>query len=60
MNISDVPKRSFCLQQSAFACGLSHSCVTMLSDSQGCELSDFTDILYVRDSGTGIQRSQCV
>jgi len=32
MNISDVSTRSFCLQQSAPACGLTHGCVTLLSD----------------------------
>jgi len=39
-NLSDV-KRRFCLQQPAPACGLTHGCVTMLSESQGCELSHF-------------------
>jgi len=28
----NVSKRTLCLQQSAPACGLTHSCVTMLSD----------------------------
>jgi len=40
-NLSYVFRWSFCLQQSAPACGLTHGCVTMRSDSQGCELSDF-------------------
>jgi len=44
-NISDVLSRHLCLQQRAHACGLTHGCVTMLSDSQGCELSHFVLIL---------------
>jgi len=60
MNLSDVSKRSFCLQQSAPTCGLTDGCVTMLSGSKGCELSDFTFIPYVRHTGTGIQRSECM
>jgi len=35
----NVSRRNLCLQQSAPAFGLTHSCVTMLTDSQGCELS---------------------
>jgi len=38
-------RRRLCLQQPAPACGLTHGCVTMLSDSQGCELSSFVLIL---------------
>ena len=53
MNLSDVSKRSFCLQQSAPAYGLTHGCVTMLSDSQSCELSDFILILHVRHKRLG-------
>jgi len=37
MNLSDVLNRRLCLQQPMPACGLTHGCVTMLSDSQGCE-----------------------
>jgi len=36
----NASRRNLCRQQSAPACGLTHSCVTMLSDSQGCELSN--------------------
>jgi len=43
-NISDILRRRLCLQQPAPACGLTHGCVTMLSDSQGCELSHFVHI----------------
>jgi len=32
----------------------------MLSDSQGCVLSDFALILQLRHNRTGIQRSQCM
>jgi len=45
MNLSDVSRKSFCLQQKAPACGLIHGCVTTLSECQGCELSDFPIIL---------------
>jgi len=47
-NLSDVLRRRLCLQQPAPACGstLTHGCVTMLSDSQGCELSHFVLILW--------------
>jgi len=38
MNLSDVSNRRLCLRQPVPACGLTHGCVTMLSDSQGCEL----------------------
>jgi len=41
MNLSDVWNRRLCLQQPASACGLTHGCVTVLSDSQGCELFHF-------------------
>jgi len=60
MNLSDVSKRSFGPQRSAFACSLTHDCVTMVSDSHGRELSHFALILHVRNNGTGIQHSQCM
>ena len=41
INQSDVSRRSFCRQAPACGCGLTHGCVTMLSECQGCELSDF-------------------
>jgi len=44
-NLSDVSRRRLCLQQPAPACGLTQGCVTMLSDSQGCELFYFVLIL---------------
>jgi len=44
-NTSDVLRRRLCLQQPAHACGLTDGCVTMLSDSQGCELSHVVLIL---------------
>jgi len=44
-NLSDVLRRRLCLHQLAPACGLTHGCVTMLSDSQACELSHFVLIL---------------
>jgi len=44
-NLSNVIRRRLCLQQSAPACGLTDGCVTMLSDSQACELSHFVLIL---------------
>jgi len=50
-NISDVLRRRLCLQQPAPACGLTHGCVTMLSDTQGCELSHFDLFLYLRHGG---------
>jgi len=37
--------RSYCLQKSASACGLTHGCVTMPSGYQGCELSNFALIV---------------
>jgi len=40
-----------CLQQPAPACGLTDGCVTMLSDSQACELSYFVLILQLRHNG---------
>jgi len=43
-NLSDVSRRHLCLQP-APACGLTHGCVKMLSDSQGCQLSHFVLIL---------------
>jgi len=51
-NLSDVLRRHVCLQ-SAPACGstLTHGCGTMLSDSQGYELSHFVLILYLRHKG---------
>ena len=36
--IGDLLRRRLCLQQPAPACGLTRDYVTMLSDSQGCEL----------------------
>jgi len=42
------------------ACGLFQRCITMLSDSWGCELSNFALILYLRHNGTRIQHSQCM
>jgi len=39
MNLSDVLNRRLCLQQPT------HGCVTMLSNSQGCELFHFVLIL---------------
>ena len=45
-NLSDVLKRRLCLQHPAPAYGLTDGCVTMLSDSQACELSHFVLILY--------------
>jgi len=45
MNLSDVLNRRLCLQQPVPACGLTHGCVTMLSNSQGCELFHFVLIL---------------
>jgi len=44
-NLSDVLRQRLCLQQPAPACALTDGCVTMLSDSQGCELSHFVLIL---------------
>jgi len=44
-NLGDVLRRRLCLQQPALVCGWTHDCVTMLSDSQGCELSHFVLIL---------------
>jgi len=44
-NLSDVLRRRLCLQQPAPAYGLTDVCVTMLSDSQGCELSHFVLII---------------
>jgi len=45
-NHSDVLNRRLCLQQPAPAFGLTHGCVTMLSDSQaGSEISYFVLIL---------------
>jgi len=45
MNLGDVLISRLCLQQPVPACGLTHGCVTMLSDSQGCELFHFVLIL---------------
>jgi len=45
MNLSDVLNGRLCLQQPVPTCGLTHGCVTMLSDSQGCELFHFVLIL---------------
>jgi len=44
-NLSDVLRRCLCLQQPAPECALTDGCVTMLSDSQACELSHFVLIL---------------
>jgi len=44
MNLSDVLNGLLCLQQPVPACGL-HGRVTMLSDSQSCELFHFLLIL---------------
>jgi len=44
-NLSDVLRRHLCLQHPAPAYGLTDGCVTMLSDSQACELSHFVLIL---------------
>jgi len=35
--ISNVFKRNFCLQQQTPAYSLTHGCVTMLSNNQGCK-----------------------
>jgi len=45
LNHGDVLRWSYCLQQSAPACALTDGGVTMLSSSQGCELSNFALIL---------------
>jgi len=45
INLSDVLNHRLCLQQPVPACGLTHSCVTILSDSQACELFHFVLIL---------------
>ena len=46
MNLHDVfLRRNFCLLQSAPACTLTHDFVTIFSESQVCELSDFAMIL---------------
>jgi len=46
MNLSDVLNRfRLYLQHPVPACGLTHGCITMLSDSQGCELFHFVLIL---------------
>jgi len=39
MNLSDVLNRRLCLQQPVPACGFTHGCVTMLSDSQDANFS---------------------
>jgi len=46
-----VLNRRMCLQQAVPTCGLTHGCVTMLSDSQGCELFHFVLILQLRHNG---------
>jgi len=51
MNLSDVLNRRLCHQQPVLACGLTHGCVTMLSDSQDCELFHSVLILYLRHNG---------
>jgi len=45
INLSGVSRRNFCLQAPDCGCGLTHGCATTLSESQGCELSDFPIIL---------------
>jgi len=50
-NLSDILRCRLCLQQPAPGCGLTDGCVTMLSDSQGCELSNFVLILQLRHNG---------
>ena len=45
-NLSYVLKRSFWLQQSAPACGITHGCVAMLSDSQGLQTFRFAPIVH--------------
>jgi len=47
-NLSDVLRRRLCPQQPAPAYGLTHGCVTMLQDSQGCELFHFVLMLQLR------------
>jgi len=59
-NIGYVLRRSFCLQQSAPACGLTDGGITTLSDSQGCDLCNFALILWSRHNRTVIQHSQCM
>jgi len=49
-NLSDVYGIS-CIQQPVPACGLTHGCVTMLSESQDCELSYFGLVLQLRHIG---------
>jgi len=44
-NLSDILRRHLCLQQPAPACGSTHGCVRMLSDSQACEISHLVLIL---------------
>jgi len=51
MNLNDVLNRRLCPQQPVPACGLTHGCVTMLSDSQGCELFHFVLIPQLRHNG---------
>jgi len=51
MNLRDVLWRRLCLQQSTPACALTHGCVTMLSDIQGCALSHFGLVLQLRHNG---------
>jgi len=41
MNLVDVLRWSYCIQQSAPACGLTDDCITIFSVHQGCELCSF-------------------
>jgi len=59
-NFSDVLTRNFCLHSQRPHAFFSDGCVTMLSVSQGCKLSDFAVTLWLRHNGTEIQRSQCM
>jgi len=47
-NLSVVLRRCWCLQKPAPAYGLTHGYVTILSESQGCELSNIVLILLLR------------
>ena len=59
-SISDVFKRRLCLQQPAPACGLTHGCVTMLSDSQGLRTFPIRSHSIVTSQWTGILHSQYI
>jgi len=59
-NITDVLRRRLCLQQPAPACSLTDVCVTMLSDSQACELCHFVFIVQLRhNEGQSSIHSAC-